>query len=1524
MNSQRSHKTEKAHQHTYDVDTNQYYLEVDPDLTKDVDLEIPRASARASARTQNSMSSKSRKTTKSKASNPDPENIVRSRGRPIKPHETEPFLAINNLPPEKTFLSEKTTHTPSLAASRASARKSQAHQPVNPLGRFSHGERPFSGHRSPNRGDRPLSGHQSPGNRPLSGHRSPGNRPLSGHRSPGNSSSAGIGSPHFEDPHHTVAQQKTETSQCDPCSPNNLDLDIKNETHDQDINKANFKIEEHQDIPISQKVDQDIVIKEEVLKNFTETSSVHNNLDLSDQRTRPNTADVRLTNGVISPLYKAPSRPSTASGHSNVKVNEKVRKSPSACTSNEPHISEKPLSGSKSNRSLSAPQRPRPSARGQGSGQRSRPSTGSRHGSRFVGLGFRSVLSRTGRITPANTPYLSPNKAVRQANHHIRSPFKHSVDKPDMQPDGRQTPSMGMKERTALAAFHIHKMLGVAGERDAHKTPGLLRKGKLKPLYPVNASGPNIQQCRGIISEARSYQPSPSRTLQRRLQLIGQIPNVHEYLYDRPGTIESVHQTSVASSIDDNYDNNLNSDRNLPDEIIYAENPMAEPPTPQNTFLQGRSQEPTYIHEGTTLETIADYGTDETPRMFATETGKTKSDLLISDKVQQELHITESSDSLKHSTEVLGRNDTTGKGQEINTSDGKNRLGSPSKSVRFAEANAKQDANAQNSKEMKEIVNENIAKQDKTGDDTEKNDVGVEKKNKKNSNQSCQDDAIDELYKKDQDDDDGDEKERDNRNNETNKSNNSGNGGGNQPRTDSCKGTDNKSSGKKEGSNNDSDSHKMQGASNLNERTVSPSLNGVVTADDARRTKQKSEGAKPKVNHESTKGSVGPGSVKGQRSGLADGKRPEKIRRPASAPGQRLANGQRSGSENGQKPGSTNGQRPGSANGQRPAPANGQRPGSANGQRPGSANGQRPALAKGYRPPSAGKERCARFDRSKASKAHTQTLEVSTVLHGSSVSTSLRPESPKCGRSRSASPHNRRSSRAKDLNNMMSMDFFSYGPKFAGHEDVEEEFYTREHKTKVKFMLDGEEEVMETIFIDNNDGDIDLKPGHVIDFDTLETELALMRRDIKTSLKEAEETNADSVNEPVDESNDNDKTGEPEIPTEQVSSEPVASVRDDYSYLLENYRQRCMDRSESFGEFSARLITPSHTVGSLKTRNLSTQDHSDAQDRGSDIVNNKSGGSVTTLTTDSGRGSTENLSEMTQTASSTLTDIPRMDFGESTSDLGLDTARSDLTQGDNFDGGDDGKKNLLELVCDQLAPIEKIQKAKDRKEILKKIMRSHRAPRPEDTANLKVVATTKSLAKNKHGSSGTVVESPPFPPLCFQINARPPAGYLYYFAYGPDMNPDRLSSYLGHDVTSRYWGLLMGFNLVFNKRGTSVEAGGFANLEFNPVRSVEGCLYKITSDDLRILDSRVGYPQHYEHVMLPVWMSNSKEPDSMGVAQYCVPALMYIAQQNWTETDQTLPCDYALSQLLKSSDMLTPAYRESLVTKTTQQPIAVA
>ena len=49
--------------------------------------------------------------------------------------------------------------------------------------------------------------------------------------------------------------------------------------------------------------------------------------------------------------------------------------------------------------------------------------------------------------------------------------------------------------------------------------------------------------------------------------------------------------------------------------------------------------------------------------------------------------------------------------------------------------------------------------------------------------------------------------------------------------------------------------------------------------------------------------------------------------------------------------------------------------------------------------------------------------------------------------------------------------------------------------------------------------------------------------------------------------------------------------------------------------------------------------------------------------------------------------------------------------------------------------------------------------------------------------------------------------------------------------------------LSFVCLGASVEAGGFANLEFNPLRSVEGCMYKISQEELDVLDKCVGYPE---------------------------------------------------------------------------------
>ena len=49
--------------------------------------------------------------------------------------------------------------------------------------------------------------------------------------------------------------------------------------------------------------------------------------------------------------------------------------------------------------------------------------------------------------------------------------------------------------------------------------------------------------------------------------------------------------------------------------------------------------------------------------------------------------------------------------------------------------------------------------------------------------------------------------------------------------------------------------------------------------------------------------------------------------------------------------------------------------------------------------------------------------------------------------------------------------------------------------------------------------------------------------------------------------------------------------------------------------------------------------------------------------------------------------------------------------------------------------------------------------------------------------------------------------------------------------------------------------------------------------------------------MFPVWMSNCYQPEEFGVAQYCVPALTYIALDKWTHTGKVLVLHYIYMSL---------------------------
>ncbi|XP_076436344.1 uncharacterized protein LOC143275904 [Babylonia areolata] len=205
----------------------------------------------------------------------------------------------------------------------------------------------------------------------------------------------------------------------------------------------------------------------------------------------------------------------------------------------------------------------------------------------------------------------------------------------------------------------------------------------------------------------------------------------------------------------------------------------------------------------------------------------------------------------------------------------------------------------------------------------------------------------------------------------------------------------------------------------------------------------------------------------------------------------------------------------------------------------------------------------------------------------------------------------------------------------------------------------------------------------------------------------------------------------------------------------------------------------------------------------------------------------------------------------------------------------------------------------------------------EDHPRFEIKASSIPLpsARPKAAPSG---EGPtaPFPPLCFTVNGRPPPGFAFFFAYATYMNADRLSALVHRQVDKRYWAVLFGFELAFNKLGGEGCAEGLPNIVFNPFSSVEGCVVLLTPTELQNLDAFTDAPQHYQRVVVPVWMSDvsgeASEDDDSGLARHCVAAVTYIATNERSVKEGCTPNEFVASQCLKSADLLTPNYRDRL------------
>ncbi|XP_067661023.1 uncharacterized protein [Haliotis asinina] len=1151
---------------------------------------------------------------------------------------------------------------------------------------------------------------------------------------------------------------------------------------------------------------------------------------------------------------------------------------------------------------------------------------------------------------------------ARTANSHIKSPFKHSVHKPTISvPPENGSPSQELKDRTALATYHINKMLVLDTHSSGHRPRGKLLKAKLKPLYPVKVQGPQIEHCRGIVADTHSYSASPSKSLQRRKQIMSSM-NAGELkdLMDRPRTVESIHRTSVASSVDENRDNLLEEDisqlsqgfaqassstsslpsvSTVPSQSNQGISGVTQPsdlataspivsPEGSETAVRGSSQDSSrdtstvFLTSGRNVESLTDdpvAGEVIPPEVEAASReviqmaemlekrisllGIDTKDLLESkggdDVVEDEksndgpcekmTNVTASTSQEEHqsgNSSVEGRarpysattqvthNFRTTETRPLSTGD-LSRRKSTSKSVRFADETESPKVEAWNDA----VTDKDVCSRSSDSNNNACESEGSIHSSSIMSKSRCKPSEI-EQNKEPEDPDDDKENYL--------------------PKKSVYFPSSQTFSQTLASTSQQCSSNKTP------DKTTSNASDSVV------RTSFMEEFLAHAAPVDDSVCSVS--SEECQQNAVQTEKGPCEDKEATARPFPLISLSERIATANVCMPVTSDKTMP------LIEPVKEQREDKVEEDLEEVIIASDPPVVDTFMEsdPSvnvtfSSHDMLNQFEHCYGSVNNlienppvNVNRRKKTKGRGTTASESNKhPFSPPCppcqrketnGSSRSrrwksSQPPSKPSSYGVGARHHYPSDLINREAETGSDKPVCKTNIQRQTKSRSthkrpssgqsvssyssqtsnsnsgrlkhnvpisnEFQIDEEE--IEALTFDDLDHQIDLIQSELKKNIDQQAQLLSETEHLRHSLKSREDlyTNADKVN---------DEDGESVwFPAASLGLQSHGY----YQSLLMNYRKKCMEVSENCLMISEHITSPRwHRT---------------------DTGSGESGSGEKAETPENISQNTKGRVPLTEDTSST----DRVSKEEQTeiSEKEVDTDRIP-EKADTF----------LKMLCTTVGEVEQ--------PVVKPTCLDLGQHYISDKRDLKVVATTKELSKQKVKKADK--PSAPFPPLCFSINARPPQGYLYYFAYGSDMNNDRMSLYLKRDISQRFWGLLMGFSLVFNKKGADVEAGGFPNIEFNPFCSVEGCVYQLTQGDLNVLDKCVGVPQHYCHVVLPVWMSNTSDPDKLGVAQYCVPAIIYIAQDQWVDRDTGLSTEYSISQCRRSADLLTPAYRGHL------------
>lgn len=141
----------------------------------------------------------------------------------------------------------------------------------------------------------------------------------------------------------------------------------------------------------------------------------------------------------------------------------------------------------------------------------------------------------------------------------------------------------------------------------------------------------------------------------------------------------------------------------------------------------------------------------------------------------------------------------------------------------------------------------------------------------------------------------------------------------------------------------------------------------------------------------------------------------------------------------------------------------------------------------------------------------------------------------------------------------------------------------------------------------------------------------------------------------------------------------------------------------------------------------------------------------------------------------------------------------------------------------------------------------------------------------------------------------------FYFSYGSNMSRNRMVK-RGLKPFNRQLAFLDDFKFVINKRSYKNPNIGYANVVEKEGSVVEGILYDIKDNDIKLLDRFEGAPSHYYRKILKLRLKNGK----------FVEGVVYIAQNNWTSDQELKTTQEYKNYILEGKNWISENYYDFL------------